>query len=292
MTGSFVSRARGWFGGPQADWIGLWVANAGAAEITINSIRTFQEVVKGHEGRLIVGCLDDAARDALSQALPGVGMMMASGLEHWRRWAPPPRSGYAAYDTADFNLISSARYAFLIRLMTDRRRPVLYADGDIGFLRDPMPEILGMAAESPECIVTQNDMNARHADAAVAAARLGRGAFPAHASVCSGFSYWRPTEAQIRFCERLGDRIRDCEGRKHDQSVWDGAPQSWRRNVRLLPIRSFPNGSFCFGADGLALSGRSDKGVDWREACIVHANYLVGMDAKVAALKSAGLWRL
>ena len=292
MTGSLLFRAKGLFGGSKADWIGLWITNAGAVDITVNSIRTFQEVVKGHEGRLIVGCLDDASRDALSSALPGVELMMAEGLEHWRRWGPPPRSDYMEYNTADFNLISAARYAYLIRLMTDRRRPVLYVDSDIGFLRDPMPEILGMAAEHPESIITQNDMNAVHADATIAAARLGHGEFPKNASVCAGFSYWRPTEAQLKFCERIGDKVRQREGRQHDQTIWNKAADSWRRNVRLLPIRSFPNGSFCFGENGLALSSPTENCVDWREACMVHANYLVGMNAKVAALKSAGLWRL
>ena len=90
---------------PLAGLRGLWVTNAGAAEITLNSIKTFLEVAPDLEGRIHVGCIDQKAMAYFAEHLPNARLLNIADMPDWREFAEVQVEGdYSDYGSVKFRM--------------------------------------------------------------------------------------------------------------------------------------------------------------------------------------------
>lgn len=270
----------------------LWVTNRGAAEITLNSILTFLEAAPDLEDSIHIGCLDSASQAYFTERTPKAHLLDFEAMPDWRAFLQiDPTGDYGKYGSVRFRDVSFARFFALVRLMEADPSPVLYVDGDIGFLRDPRPHCERSLAEHGTTIVAQSDARftpeLTFDDAGRPVDAAGR-----QNKICTGFMVWTDPKRAIALArDVIAARDANVE-RSHDQMALNKLPADRRSDIATLPGMAFPNGSYLFDRkSGLKFDARETR-TRLKQACLVHANWLSGMDTKIDALRSVGLWRL
>lgn len=270
----------------------LWTTNRGALDITHNSILSLLRVVPEGEAAIHIGCVDGDSIDYFRTTLPFATLINMENILGWTDFIVARVQGaYNNYGTAEFRDVSYSRYFALMHMMAIRDAPILYTDGDIVYRKDPRP-YLKVAARSPGAeILIQSDLpfrtETRHDEEGRVI--LGQTAKPNH---CTGLTCWA-TAARTRALVTRLITIRDPnDPDAHDQRVLNGLSQADLTGLVRLPELTFLNGSYLFGYDGefkFPLDEIDDLVVN---ACAVHANWMIGIEKKTAALKRLGLWRL
>lgn len=270
----------------------LWVANAGAAEITLNSIRSFLAVAPDLEPRIHVGCIDQTAIEYFSRHLPNARLLNIAEMPDWRTFAEVEVEGdYSDYGTVKFRDVSFGRYFALMRLMGEEDAPILYTDGDIVFLRDPRPDLIKAAATPGASVLFQSDLPLRPDSQHDEAGHLIR---PAGLKMhhCTGFSVWSSAARTRELSLQIIANRDVAKDDTHDQEALSNMPMDTLQDVATLPDELFPNGSYFFLRDGAFKFPMEVIKQRIAKATIIHANFMVGVAAKSHALKRLGLWRL
>ncbi|MFK7919954.1 MAG: putative nucleotide-diphospho-sugar transferase [Ilumatobacter sp.] len=268
----------------------LWVTNEGARQITHNSIRTLLEVAPDLADSLHIGYLGDSCGDYFRETFPHASVIDVAGLPGWDEFVlDGTDENYADFGSVEFRDVSFARYFVLMFLMQREDVPVLYIDGDIGFVSDPRPQLL-RATVAGASVLIQSDLpfhrRTRHDDDGRARLRRRQ-----QRTLCTGFMCWSGAARTQAMAQRVIDGRRVDQRNGHDQRVLNELPLEELHDFVSLPEQVFLNGSYVFkNGRRRPAPRRADGPVP--QACLVHANWMIGMRLKIDALKLVGLWRL
>ena len=179
------------------------------------------------------------------------------------------------FNTPNFNIMSYLRYKIINRLLSNGVT-VWYMDIDTVVLQDLMPIYAQVSGKGAD-IFFQNDVN----------------------MPCTGCMLCFPNQTTIKFLHFIEQNIRNDVG---DQIVVMNAlkqkPDSI--NLGLFSTTEFPNGLlyFCDDLEDQQMVSRYNaavipyKNTPNKNTYFVHANWMIGNDTKIAALKKRGLWFL
>ena len=273
------------WGSRDSQYVILWVANAGAAGITANSILSALRVLPKESIRLVVAAFDERTKQEISASVssPLLEFMDMSSVSAWTDMGYSLPEVYSEFDTSDFNVSCIGKYHAISDLLRRTGNSVIFSDGDVVFLRDPIDYIRNTANVDETRLLAQNDRPLTPARTELAVQYPG-GEIPVGCSVCAGFTIWRPSTMHIGIAEYIA---RESTPALNDQAVFNNLPDSKKRQIQLLRQDLFPNGSIAFPAPG-----DGDPGIEPDEYYIAHANWRVGLNAKVRALQDAGYWYL
>ena len=270
----------------------LWATNEGAAVITHNSILTLLEVAPDLADNVAIGCIDAASLTYFARNLPTANLLDLSTDQAWTDFSrSQTEGGYGDYGSQRFRDASFARYFALMRLMEQKDSPVLYIDGDIAFPSDPRPHLARAAAAPNAAVLIQSDLSLRPDSRHDETGRIIRDP-GAWRNYCSGLVCWsgadRAKELSLRI---IGGLDRSVEN-SHDQHVLNSFPYDDLQDLVILPEEVFPNGSYLFEYNGELKFSTEETKARLAKACVVHANWMIGMQTKINALEKVGLWRL
>jgi hypothetical protein len=94
---------------------------------------------------------------------------------------------------------------------------------------------------------------------------------------CTGLILAAPNNRTIAFFERW--EVLQQDGTQRNQHIFNELLSSMLLKTTVLPVNKFPSGFHYFQGD------------QRKNAVVVHNNFIIGHDAKVARFKSHGLWR-
>jgi len=185
------------------------------------------------------------------------------------------RSGPLTYATPPFNAMMHKRLHFVSQLLRampmDDRNGLLFVDVDSVWRRDPRPFL-----QPTHDVLSQND-----------ASWVDRWLSLMPRRPCGGFMAYFKTAHTIALMDRWLEAAKKSDGRMGDQGLlWEVLTSHDRPaglRVGMLPIGAFPNGNAYF--DVFSHSERA-------RAVVVHANDMIGADAKRSSLRHHGLWKL
>lgn len=272
------------------DYIFLWVTNRGAARMTLNSIISARRAGIDAPERLVVASLDDEAGEIVTSQDERVTLLPMSDLESWRHLGLPAENDYRPFGTREFAIAALARYVAIEHLLAARKRPVIYADGDIVYLRDPSDYVSRLQKRS-RLVLMQNDRPGCYCGDEWQS-QYGPGDRTDRSTICTGFMVWPLGRPSLALAQSIIGSIL-CEGNwPIDQDVVNRLPRRWQDRIMLLRQDHFPNGPLVLPETYTIVSDKSRPDFDWRSAYMVHANFTLGVDTKIAALKAIGLWYL
>ena len=161
----------------------------------------------------------------------------------------------------------------LLRSLLNRiTSPVVFFDIDIAFVGDPAPYLSRVLEQFDICVQTER-----------------RALFPP--LYCTSVMGFRPSLFSHQVLDQL-DRIAQID----PERVPDGVAFNRLRNADPTFVKSvfpLPETIFCNGFNGhLVNPPPFDRLKDQAQPILVHANWMVGVEAKQDYLKSLGLWRL
>ncbi|MES1148926.1 MAG: putative nucleotide-diphospho-sugar transferase, partial [Bradyrhizobium guangdongense] len=179
---------------------------------------------------------------------------------------------YAGFGSAPFSEISWAKIA-LIRRLIDAQEHVVYADLDIGWLRNPLPYLAEVARQYPIAFQTE-----------------GLPRFPP--AICCGFISLRRSARTIELLDTLLAQSRQADHGKRidDQAACQqliGRDTSWLKDICFLPEALFVNGL------GYPLLQHAVAPVAMEhelQPYLFHANWTVGLESKRKLLAAAHCW--
>ena len=259
--------------------------------MTLNSVTSARRIgIEGPE-RLIVAVLDNEAGDIIAAGDDGVTVLPVNELDSWRQFDLPVENEYRPYATEGFSIAALARYPVIEHLLETRKRPVVYADGDTVFLRNPLTYLARLQPRLRGVVLMQNDRPASVCrDGWQAQYPVGERA--EQSIICTGFMVWLPERGHLKMLKAVLHSILSEASLPIDQDVVNRLSKEWPKTFQLLRQDLFPNGSLWLPPDYTVLSDKSQPDFDWRSAYVVHANFTYGLETKVAALKAMGLWYL
>jgi hypothetical protein len=180
---------------------------------------------------------------------------------------------YSDYGSPSFNAICWGK-ATLIRRLLERYDHVVYADLDIGWIRNPLPYLAQAAGQYGIAMPTE-----------------GLPRFPP--AVCCGFMSLRRSERTLAFMDALlaQERVREDGHSIDDQTACQRMIQrdpAWLNDIYLLPETLFANG---LGYRNLEDSASAPAPMqDELRPFVFHANWTIGLDNKRKLLAAAGCW--
>ena len=179
------------------------------------------------------------------------------------------------FDSPTFNSMSYLRYKVIVRLL-EQGITVWYMDVDTVVLQNVLPVYDRVKMEGVD-IYFQDDVN----------------------MLCSGCMLCWPNQATIRFLKHIEQNTRNdyCD-QVMILSTLKKYPKAIKR--KLFDRTEFPNGLlyFCDDLEDQSTVYKYNKEVipyknaETKNTYFVHANWMVGNDVKIAALKKRGLWFL
>ena len=281
-----AAKVRGYGMGDRGSFSGcsfLWVTNCGAAEITANSIASLQPHLRNGEHSLFVGTLDGDAEKVIASHIDcsEIQFFRLDQESAWRACNIDVPSDYKEFGTGDFRLICKAKYYAITKTLRKTGKPVVFSDGDIVFLQNPAEFFESSQAIDSSKILAQNDRYVGDCNGEIGV-QYSPGRRPKRSQVCAGFTGWQPTAAHLKIAEYIGRHV---SADTCDQTVFNKLPFWKRRHIQLLPQDRFPNGSFVFGDSE---DGQPD--IDLQDMYMVHANWMLGVETKISALKGSGYW--
>lgn len=267
----------------------LWVANHGSARITANSVTSLVRAGLGRGQGMYVCALDGECANTIEALVPQAEIVLIDDTDEWRDLSLTVPSEYSEISTTGFRRASVARYVSIRHLLKKFERPVVYADGDIAYLRNPARYFDSLQPLRKNLVLAQND---RRADnyANRWAWQYGPGRPPDLSRICSGFTVWQPIVSHYRLAGTVVRTMQLWGFETNDQTALNGLPNTTLRILKVLRQDLFPNGSMCFPDIVTTGLEREIPAFDWSNSYILHANWLVGMAAKENALRRAGLW--
>jgi hypothetical protein len=180
---------------------------------------------------------------------------------------------YAQFGSRKFSDISWAKIA-LIRRLIEQHEHLIYADLDIGWLRNPLPYLAEVAGQYPIAFQTE-----------------GLPLFPP--VLCCGFMSVRRSERSIAFLDALLAQSREIgDGRQIDDQdackLVIAREPAWLKDIYLLPEALFVNG---LGYRTMRHE-RNPPGamVGELRPFLFHANWTIGLDNKQKLLAMAHCW--
>jgi hypothetical protein len=202
------------------------------------------------EKHILLVCLDDESH-----------RMACAQHVRTLRWnaemLPSPQCGAAIYRKDGWKPIVFTKLVG-VRELLQAGFQVIFSDLDVVFLRNPLPYFEHADFE----FSFQSDAPAHLA-----------GLAPEF--LCSGFYHVRPT---VNAIETLRFELEDYERWGGDQDfLRNRMTQNRLSTFRMLPRELFPNGALWQSAPP-------------EEPFVVHFNWLIGVDAKVASMQESGLW--
>ena len=276
---------------PPSDYAFLWVTNNGAVEITANSIASLQRTGGIGRDRLILATLDEEAARNATRLVQGVQILRLDRLDAWCRHGLFAGGDYAEFGTDSFKQFCISRYIAIDHILQQTKRPVIYADGDIAYLRNPADCLCSLQPAFRRLVLAQND---RRAD--IGSDEWSRqyraGTRPGQSEICSGFTVWQPVRAHRRLLNAVVGNMHSKSLLHSDQHAFNTLSRRQLRSVMLLRQDQFPNGSLCFKNKYNPQLKFEAPEFNLSDSFIVHANWMTGLDTKVTALKRAGLWFL
>lgn len=197
---------------------------------------------------------DDSAMNLLRGVRPPVVRLDSAGLRNVRVWSE--------YGSSDFKWATLAKLDLIRQLIESDNTPILFADADLVFLKNPLSEVLKDAGDCPLCFQADNRMSVEH---------------PA-TLICTGFFLIQPD--RWNGWARLFDLSReDVAQFNHDQELMqDRVVRLEESPFKLLPQTLFPNGS-CLEKGG---------GVP-KQAYIVHFNHMMSHE-KLIQMRRHRFW--
>ncbi len=221
-------------------------------------------------GQILIACpadAEDAVRHTAWHHSPDIRVVTEPSL-------PASSTGqYSSFGSASFNEICWSKIA-LVRRLIETHDHVVYADLDIGWLRNPLPYLAQVAGLYPIAFQTE-----------------GLPRFPP--AICCGFISLRRSDRTIAFLDALLAQWRpgDDGGVNDDQTACQQMIErepAWLRDIYLLPESLFANGLFYRNLQAgptapIAMEGRL-------QPFLFHANWTIGLDNKRALLAAAGCW--
>jgi hypothetical protein len=283
------ARLRTWSGRLRRQPVFLWVSNAGALEMTANSIASLRRAGAAGPRRSILAVADLATADAARRLGIEARILCLARIDRWRRLDLEIGAAYSDFDTLDFRKVCLARYFALDHILRRERRPVVYADGDVVFLRDPCAYLHDVQCVHGSPVLVQNDRRADH-NSHEWSADYPAGARPAGSVICAGFQVWSPLREHRELIEAIIHASLAEPLIPSDQQIFNRLGDSLLARVKLLRQDLFPNGSLCFKNRYLPSQPIDAPDFDWSDAFTVHANWMVGLATKIAALRDARLW--
>ncbi len=207
---------------------------------------------------LLVYALDDESHAELNAA--GV-RSHRFGLADYRATSP--------FRSEDFARIMACKYGAALEILAANRN-ALYVDSDIVFLRDPTDELHRRLAGSDADLLMQFE--------------TPKNVFNA------GFWLARPRPGVVTLFERLGEACRSGGDDQDLLNQW----QSEGPGVSIEPLDAelFACGNQFLGGLPVEQGGfsidRSKRPFPYREAYLLHFNYLIGEETKVRAMAQHG----
>lgn len=231
----------------------------------------------------MVGVLDSESRDIIRNKVDTSDLEFISfeELPEWRKLNLDLPTTYDNFGTGNFNLRLVSKFVLIRHVLRESGLPVIFTDGDIVFLKNPVTHFQNNALLSDKAVFFQNDRRAGDFDSEVKT-QYRRGRLPNASIICAGFSVWRPRETHHHLIEAVKNGI---SAQQCDQTTINRFNFWRKRNVQLLRQDLFPNGSFVFAPEG-----PRDDVFDREEAYLVHANWMLGIEEKVKRLKAGGFW--
>jgi hypothetical protein len=180
---------------------------------------------------------------------------------------------YAAFGSRKFSDISWAKIA-LIRRLIEQHEHLVYADLDIGWLRNPLPYLIQVTSQYPIAFQTE-----------------GQPVFPP--VLCCGFMSVRRSERSIAFLDALLAQSGETgDGRRFDDQdacklIIDRDP-AWLKDIYLLPEALFVNG---LGYRTMRHERTEFDGMEGElRPFLFHANWTIGRDNKQKLMAMAHCW--
>lgn len=228
---------------------------------TSNLLNNFDTVGLSALHHMIVVCLDSIALENLK----------AYQNKNWATlilWDNKNLALYADFGTTDFILINNQKIIILKELLP-KYDELYYVDSDIVFFKDPEPIIRSL----PGDIVFQQDAPYNgHAD------RF-------HTYVCSGNFVLRNTPSTRAFLDKWVAMLTpECNEQGTLYNYLKSIVKDVR-DVKEVSINVFPMEMAQNGYDAFKFGWHTKP-----EKVCIHANHMVGSEAKINALKSIGMW--
>jgi Nucleotide-diphospho-sugar transferase len=184
--------------------------------------------------------------------------------------------GYSGFGSPSFNDISWKKI-FFIRQLIEIHPHVIYADLDIGWVRNPLHYLSEVATTYPIAFQTE-----------------GLARFPP--ALCCGFASFARSERTIAFLDALiefnASQV-DSEKRLDDQAACQRLienDRTWLRAIYCLPEALFLNG---LGYRNLQDAGERPCTMEGELLpFLFHANWTIGYENKRKLLVSTGTWLL
>jgi len=184
--------------------------------------------------------------------------------------------GYSGFGSPSFNDISWKKI-FFIRKLIEIHPHVIYADLDIGWIRNPLHYLSEVAMAYPMAFQTE-----------------GLARFPP--ALCCGFASFARSERTVAFLDALiefnagqidGEKLLDDQAAC--QRLIENDP-TWLRDIYCLPEALFPNG---LGYRNLQEASERPCTMEGELLpFLFHANWTIGYENKRKLLVSTGTWLL
>jgi lipopolysaccharide biosynthesis glycosyltransferase len=172
------------------------------------------------------------------------------------------------FGTTEFNTLSYTRYKIIIELL-EKNQPVWYLDIDTVVLQD-LNDVYDELKHSNYHAVMQNDIN----------------------MLCTGCMLLFPTPATINLLKNI---YKYRNSNHNDQIILMNILLKYPNVINILPLNilQFPNGLLYFNE--ISENPRYKKLQEdfinsTHPVYVVHANWMIGMETKIAAFKRKGLW--
>lgn len=171
----------------------------------------------------------------------------------------PCKSEALDWSSQDYRVLIRNKFFAIQQVLEETDEPILFCDSDIFFFKNPTQYLKDIHKEHNVNIITQSD--------------------PPHTPICTGFICLYPTEEVYQAIDFVNTQSHNYSRTFDDQLDFIQVVYEKKIPYFALDQQLFPNGSTFFLQN---------------EECpnkfIIHANYMIGHDTKVKALKEANAW--
>lgn len=262
----------------------------GYEDVLINWVSFLRPL--GYEKHFIAFAEDDASFDFLQQRWPGqvatlsVPELMSSSVD---------ANGVLTFNSDAFLYITAVRL-FYLRTLLELGYSILFSDIDYVWLKDPMQHITGNFSMYVHSDSLMDGPWSWHTEALPMVSK--------NLNICACFLFFRPVVGAAFMLDSWAQhlKVHGIANFQSDQVHLSNVMIAFFENEAfrplLPPIGLLPQRAFAPGWR-MGTEGRPDnlpenmEGLDNIENCTaVHANWMIGLDAKVAMLRKHGLWKV
>ena len=228
------------------------LTNEGYLPYTRNLLASLEKTGLGKQ--MLVFCIDDASCRALR----------AEGILAYRVDYNGAASGFQRFHQGEFRAVAATKLSVIHELLKLRFK-VLFSDGDIVFLDNPIPQML-TSLEKADLVIQNDD---KHDTVERDSLQI---------SLCTGFLLIRPTPHTLRSFNPDNMNAEDACDQAYFNRIKSGVG-----SITVLDRHLFPNGSWFLDSPGNDYEARKAR------AQMIHFNWRIG-EEKLEAMKAHGLW--